>query len=177
MTPSVLANTRSPGRTTARADPHRRVDGRQRHLLQERGIVSLIKAVEIWNLTVLFLVAYASVKNEPGVGVGGDAVAQVRANQRSINDLAHTIGYVNIADLQLVDRPAIIVADASLGFAFGGDRFRHVSAQRHVLRGERPARKGLLNVQRLPVTLELVFGSPLRAGNPICPQSKHRGLA
>jgi hypothetical protein len=56
------------------------VDGGERHLGPGGGIIAAIEAIEVGDFAVLFGVADAGVEDEAGVSVGGDAVAEVRAN-------------------------------------------------------------------------------------------------
>ncbi len=156
--PSRLTRTRSPGKATARPM-------RMGTLMPVRfsscavgGVVAFVEAVEVGDLAVLLGVADAAVEDEAGVGVGGDAVAQVGADEGAIGDLAIAVGDVDVTDAELVDGPAIVVApgDAALGLALGGEGPDHVRAAGHVLRGEGAAGEGRVRVEGLPITLELV---------------------
>ena len=90
------------------------------------------------------------------MGVCGDAVSQVGTDQRAFNDLSKTVGDIQVPNLQFVDRPAIVSANASFRFTFRRDGLGHVRTRRHVLRRKRTAGKGLLDVQSLPVPLKLI---------------------
>ena len=93
--------------------------------------------------------------------MGRDAVAEVRANQGSFDDLAEPVGHVDVSDLKLVDGPAVISTNASFGLALGGDRFDHVGAQRHVLGGKSAAGKGLVGMEGLEASVKLAFVAEL----------------
>src|SRR5207245_8191196 len=90
-----------------------------------------------------------------------DAVAEVRANQGSFDDLAEPVGHVDVSDLNRVDGPAVISTDASFGLALGGDRLDHVEAQGHVLGGKSAAGKGLVGMEGLEATVKLAFVAEL----------------
>src|ERR1700677_4410652 len=90
------------------------------------------------------------------MGVRSNPVSQVGTNQRALNDLSKAIGDIHVSNLQFIDRPAIVSTDASLRLTLRRDGLGHVRARRHVLRRERPAGKGLLDVQSLPVPFKLI---------------------
>ena len=70
------------------ADADRGVDGGERHLGPGGGIIATIETVEVGDFAVFFGVANAGVKDKPGVGMGGDAVAKIGTNQGTFDDLA-----------------------------------------------------------------------------------------
>jgi hypothetical protein len=60
--------------------------------------------------------------------VGGDSAAEVGADECAFEDLSVAVGDVDVALLEIVDGPAVVVALALLGFAFGVDGLGHVWA-------------------------------------------------
>src|SRR6202000_264273 len=110
----------------------------------------------IWDFAVFLLVPNAPIKDKAGVGVRGNAVAQVGTDQRSVNDLSHAVCDVHVPNLQFIDRPAVVKANPSFGFAFSSNGLFHVCPEWHVLRSERPPSKRLFDMKSLPVSLELI---------------------
>src|ERR1700722_4560030 len=147
-------------------DTNRRVDRSQFHLRPGRRIIPFVESVEVWDFPILLLVSYAGIEDKPGMGVGGDAVAQVGTDQRAFNDLSKAIGHVHVPKLQLIDRPTIISTDPAFCLAFRGNGLGHVCPSRHILSGERTAGKRLFDVESLPVALKLVGVSLLAEKTP-----------
>jgi hypothetical protein len=116
----------------------------------------LIEAVEALDLLVLLLVADGGVEDKAVVRLAVDAIAQIGADQGAFDLLAIAVGDIDVAVLQLGDRPAVVAADAALGLALGGDGGGHVRALGHVLDGERAAGKGPVVVQHHPAAFILV---------------------
>src|SRR5439155_11981635 len=149
------------GKDGGAADANGSVDRGERHLGPGRGIIAAIEAVEVGDFAVFFGVADAGIEDKAGVGMGCDAAAEVRADQGSFDDLAEAVGHVDVADLKLVDGPAVISTDASFSLALGGDRLDHVGAQWHVLRSEGAAGKGFFRMEGLEATVKLALVAEL----------------
>ena len=90
----------------------------------------------------------------------GNGVAQVGANQRTLDDLSEAVRNIHVADLQLADGPAVgpgtCAQYSSFCFAFRGNRFQHIGTGWHVLGCKRPAGKWLIHMKSLPARIKLI---------------------
>ena len=96
------------------ADADGRIDRGQGHVLPGGGIIGAVEPVDVLQLAIFLRVADAGIEDKAGMGMGGDARAQIGADQGAFHDLAEAVGDIHVADREFGDRPAVVAADPAL---------------------------------------------------------------
>ena len=93
----ALGQNEISGENGGSADTDRSVDRGEGHIDEAEGIVAAVEAVEVGDLTILFVVPDPGIEDEAGVGVGGNATAEIGADQGAFEDLSVAVGNVDVA--------------------------------------------------------------------------------